>query len=89
MSAPLSFSVEDIYSGRMRMGTVELSDEEWVQLRGFLRDVDGETGIYNADMEERLPDIFHRVNDVAERLMDEMDAEHPYGEYRVELEDVL
>ena len=99
MAVLLTFSVEEIYSGHDRKGQVLLSDEEMERLLCCLRASDGDTSLYTSDLETVCPDIYHKIDEASIPLMDEMDAEmealgetgeiddeHPFGHYRVELE---
>ncbi|MBR5018446.1 MAG: hypothetical protein IKX53_02280 [Bacteroidales bacterium] len=99
MAAILSFNVEEIYRDHVRTGRVVLSDAEMGRFIQYLHETDGETSLYTSDLDTRCPDIYHKIDEAAIPLMDEMDAlmedlgetgeidpEYPYGCYRVEIE---
>ena len=89
MERPYEFSVEEVYCSYSRTGTVFLSDEEVERLVHFLQEEDDETSIYTSDLEKRHPDIFHKIDDAAVPLMEEMDALEPDGMYGVWIPDEI
>lgn len=80
---PYVIHVEEYYSGRFREGTVLLTDAEAERLIRFLREEDPEPSIYNSSLEERCPELYRRLNEAAEPLMDELEEENPGGYYGV------
>ena len=80
-----TFTVEAFYSNFSRVGKVFLTDEEVESLIQLLRE-ELEASIYTSDMEKKLPDIYHRIDDAATPLMDEIMqslTDQEYEEFRV------
>ena len=69
------FRVEEYYTGRFREKPLALSEEEVAALIHFLRAVEQEPDIYNSVLEESCPALYHKLNDAAEPLMDELEEE--------------
>lgn len=77
-----SLRVEEYYSGRSRQTSVRLTDAEADDLIRFLREDDQETDIYDSSLAERLPALYHKLDEAAIPLMDELEAEQPDGLYQ-------
>ena len=77
-----AFSVEEIYSGRERTGTVELTGDEVARLIRFLKEEDPETWLFTSSLEERHPELFEKLYEACVPLMDALDEEEPGGHYR-------
>ena len=73
--ADYTFRVEEYYTGRFREKPLALSEEEVAALIHFLRAVEQEPDIYNSVLEESCPALYHKLNDAAEPLMDELEKE--------------
>ena len=67
--------VEEYYTDRFREKPIRLSDEEVAALIHFLREVEQEPDIYNSVLEESCPALYHKLNEAAEPLMDEIEEE--------------
>jgi len=74
MSSVLTFKVEEIYYGHVRVGQVVLSGEEMGRLLRYLRASEGETSLYTSELETVCPDIYRKIDEAALPLMAEMDA---------------
>lgn len=70
-----TFTVKEYYSGRTRSGSISLSEEEVATLIHFLREEDHETSIYNSELEKLHPRLYHKLDEAAVPLMDELEAE--------------
>lgn len=79
---PYTLRVEEYYSGRFREGTVLLSDEEAATLVRFLREEEQESDIYNSSLETRHPELYHKLDDAAVPMMDQLEQEQPEGMYK-------
>lgn len=80
---PYVIRAEEYYSGRFREGTVLLTEAEADRLIRFLREEEQEPDIYNSCLEERCPELYHRLDDAAVPLMDALEAEESGGFYGV------
>lgn len=79
---PYTLRVEEYYSGRFREGTVLLSDEEAAILVRFLREEEQEPDIYNSSLETCHPELYHKLDDAAVPMMDQLEQEQPEGMYK-------
>ena len=70
-----TFRVEEYYTGRFREKAIPLSDAEVDALIRFLREVEQEPDIYNSVLEKSCPALYHKLDDAAEPLMDELEKE--------------
>ena len=84
-----AFSVEEIYSGRERTGTVELTDDEVARLVRFLKEEDPEGWLFTSSLEERHPELFDKLYQACIPLMDALDKEEPDGSYRAYFPDAI
>ena len=75
-----TFSVEAFYSGICREGKVFLTDAEVESIIKLLQEEE-EASIYTSDMEKKLPEIYHKIDDAAVILMDEILKSIPEEEY--------
>ena len=69
------FRVEEYYTGRFREAQLPLSDEEVAALIHFLRTVEQEPDIYDSVLEQSCPALYHKLDDAAVPLMDELEEE--------------
>ena len=67
------FRVEEYYTGRFREAQLPLSDEEVAALIHFLRTVEQEPDIYDSVLEQSCPALYHKLDDAAVPLMDELE----------------
>ncbi|MBQ6073811.1 MAG: hypothetical protein IJK90_07865 [Bacteroidales bacterium] len=75
-----TFEVEEFYSNLTREGKVFLTDEEAERIIGLLKE-EMEASIYTSDMEKKMPEIYHKIDDAATPLMEEILKDLDQDEY--------